>query len=265
MGTALGPDHVTSPQRTGLVTRRDPHDSPRPGLVRAHSVRWSESGGAHVLVVDPLVAGDDLRIGMASRGVFVTAVDSASDALVEFGRSNPVAVIVSTTAVGLAPVRFVETVRRFGSPIIIAVLDEHGVDQRGVEELRLAGATAVVRRPYGAEAVWNLLQNSNDGLDDYTQVAFGPIALDSRAFTVRVQGKRIDDLPLKEFEVLRALMLRAPEIVSNDDLRLSVWGGEGGRIQDNTLSVHITRLRNRLQGVARIRRIRGRGYSLTLD
>ena len=37
-------------------------------------------------------------------------------------------------------------------------------------------------------------------------VSFGPIELDARTFTVRVRGERIQDLPLKEFELLRALM-----------------------------------------------------------
>ena len=80
-----------------------------------------------------------------------------------------------------------------------------------------------------------------------------------------MRGERIQDLPLKEFELLRALMFHAPEIMSNDELRVSLWGTEGTQILDNTLAVHVARLRNRLQGIARIRRIRGRGYALTLD
>ena len=96
-------------------------------------------------------------------------------------------------------------------------------------------------------------------------MSFGPIELDARAFTVRVRRRADPDLPLKEFELLRVLMCRAPEIMSNDELRVLLWGPDGTQILDNTLAVHVARLRNRLQGIARIRRIRRRGYSLTLD
>jgi hypothetical protein len=41
---------------------------------------------------------------------------------------------------------------------------------------------------------------------------------------VRINGQRIDDLPLKEFEFLRALLCRAPEVMSNSELRLSLRG-----------------------------------------
>ena len=79
-----------------------------------------------------------------------------------------------------------------------------------------------------------------------------------------INGERIGDLPLKEFELLRALMLRAPEIVTDDELREALWGSEGLRPSGNTIAMHVTRLRHRLGDVADVRRIRGRGYSLTV-
>ena len=232
----------------------------------------AEATGAHLLVVDPVVEADDLTSFMAGRGVRVTAVGSTLDALVEFGRTRAAAVVVAPDATGPAPAEFVQAIRRFGSPYVIAVVDP-AQDRRGPGPV-LDGC-GVLERPYDAATVWHLLQGSGqalDGLalgehaeDDQALVSFGPIELDTRAFTVRVRGERIHDLPLKEFELLRVLMCRAPEIMSNDELRLSLWGKEGNRILDNTLAVHVARLRNRLQGIARIRRIRGRGYALTLD
>ena len=58
-------------------------------------------------------------------------------------------------------------------------------------------------------------------------------------------------------------MQRAPEIVSDEDLAMALWGTHRtGR--DNSMSVHVGRLRTRLEGIADIRRIRGRGYALAL-
>ena len=184
------------------------------------------------------------------------------DGLVAFGRTNASAVVVAPDAPGLAVVEFVQAIRRFGAPYVIAVADP-ARDGNGIEPL--PDDCGVVERPYDAASVWDLLQSSGHSLDEHAVVAFGPIELDARTFTVRVRGERIQDLPLKEFELLRALMFHAPEIMSNDELRVSLWGTEGTQILDNTLAVHVARLRNRLQGIARIRRIRGRGYALTLD
>ncbi len=137
--------------------------------------------------------------------------------------------------------------------------------QAGLGALMLAGVRAAVERPYAASTIWDLLQGSAHALDDYACVTFGPIELDARAYTVRLHGQRIPDLPLKEFEMLRALLYRAPEVLTNEELRASVWHSEGALPRNNTLAVFAGRLRTRLQGVATIRRVRGRGYSLTLE
>ena len=130
----------------------------------------------------------------------------------------------------------------------------------------LAGVSAVVERPYAAATLWDLLQGSSQALDDHARVSFGPIELDAGAYTVRLHGERIrPDLPLKEFEMLRALLYRAPGVLTNEELRASVWGSQGALPRNNTLAVFAGRLRHRLEGVATIRRVRGRGYSLTLE
>ena len=75
----------------------------------------------------------------------------------------------------------------------------------------LAGVGAAVTRPYTAETVWDVLQQASPALDGHARVTFGPIELDARAYAVRVNGERIADLLLKEFEVLRTLMYHAPK------------------------------------------------------
>ena len=102
-------------------------------------------------------------------------------------------------------------------------------------------------------------------VSEHARVEVGPIELDASAFTVRVNGQRIADLPLKEFELLRELMLHSPGLVTDDELGEALWGASGRRPGGNTIAMHVTRLRARLGPVAVVRRIRGRGYSLTVD
>lgn len=61
-------------------------------------------------------------------------------------------------------------------------------------------------------------------LDDHARVVFEPIVLDAGAYTVRVHGNRISDRHLEKFELLRTLMYRAPEVLTDDELRAALWG-----------------------------------------
>jgi DNA-binding response OmpR family regulator len=229
--------------------------------VRTYLHRWAETAGAHLLVVDPDSAPDTLSDAMAARGVHVTWARSTIDGLIEFGRLDPQAVVVAPHAPGLAAEDFVAAMMRHGTPYVVAALEHARAGD--VAGLMLAGASAVVTRPYSPAQLWELLNRSPRALDEHARVRVGDIELDASAYTVTIQGHRIADLPLKEFELLRTLMLRAPGVVTDDELRAALWGSKAQRPTGNTIAMHVTRLRNRLHGAADVRRIRGRGYSLT--
>lgn len=225
-------------------------------------MRWAETAGARLLVVDPEDDSEGLTEAMAGHGVHVNWVRSTIDGLVEFGRLDPHAVVISPDAEGVAPTDFVTTIRRHGSPFIVAGLRHEEAGDVG--PLMLAGASAVATRPYSGDLLWDLLYRSRS-LDEHVRITVGPIDLDASAYAVWIDGARIADLPLKEFELLRALMLRAPGVITDNELRDALWGSEGIRPSGNTIAMHVTRLRHRLGAAADVRRIRGRGYSLSVD
>lgn len=251
------------PLRSGRGPLRPvPDQSSREGALRTYVRRWAVAAGAQLLVVDPAEDKDDLTQAMAVRGVNVTWVGSTVDGLIEFGRVDPHAVVVAPEAPGAVPAtEFVEAIGRHGSPYVIAAVD-HG-RAGDVSELMLAGAQAVVPKPYTPGHLWELLHRSAKDLEDHARVTVGRIELDAGAYRVTIDGCRIADLPLKEFELLRALMLRAPDVVTDDELREELWGADAAR-SGNTIAMHATRLRARLGDAAVVRRIRGRGYSLTV-
>ena len=223
---------------------------------------------ARLLVVDPVVArggvdspADALTTELAWRGVHVTAVASTIDGLVELGRGHPAAVIVAPDAPGIPPAEFVRAVRRYGTPFVIAVLDQPDGGNAG--ELIVAGGSAAIERPYTSSDVWNILEGAIPTFHASARLVLGPLELDARAYSVKINGARIQDLPRKEFELLRTLMRRSPDVLDDQEIRRELWGG--GQLNGNTVAVHVARLRHRLQGVVRIRRIRGRGYSMALD
>jgi two-component system response regulator RegX3 len=93
-------------------------------------------------------------------------------------------------------------------------------------------------------------------------VTVGDLRLDPDRHEVTLRGEPLA-LPLKEFELLHALMEHAGRVLTRDQLMDRVWGhdyvGDG-----KTLDVHIKRLRSRIEddpgNPKRITTIRGLGY-----
>ena len=84
--------------------RRAPVSGPEPRgqAARAYLHRWVESAGARLLVVDPVTDGGALADQMAGHGVHVTWSPTTLDGLVDFGRTDPHAVVVAPDAPGIA-------------------------------------------------------------------------------------------------------------------------------------------------------------------
>ena len=88
----------------------------------------------------------------------------------------------------------------------------------------------------------------------------GNIAVDQRHMQVRRSGETVS-LTLTEYRILLVL-LQHQGIVSRAALLEALWDVDGKFIDDNTLSVHMSRLREKI-GAEHIRTIRGVGYQWT--
>lgn len=128
--------------------------------------------------------------------------------------------------------------------------DDYMVKPFHVEEL-LARLNALVRRASG----WSR-----------PVLECGPIALDTTAQMVSVNGEAVD-LTSYEYKVLEYLMLNAGALVSKADLTEHIYQQDFDR-DSNVLEVFIGRLRRKLDpdGVIKpIETVRGRGYRFALE
>lgn len=72
-------------------------------------------------------------------------------------------------------------------------------------------------------------------------------------------GERTVSLTPTEFSLLQKLIVNKGQILSRDQLQTALWDLDGAFIDDNTLSVHIFRLRDKI-GHDAIETVRGVGY-----
>lgn len=137
--------------------------------------------------------------------------------------------------------------------LFLTALDEEVQIVRGLD----AGGNDYVTKPF---RTMELLSRIRALLrrNEPTPIERQGLSIDLARMSVRRDGKDIYLTPT-EFKILSALIRNAHQIMTRGQLLALIWDAGEQFIDDNTLSVHVSRLREKI-GVARIRTIRGVGY-----
>jgi DNA-binding response OmpR family regulator len=90
-------------------------------------------------------------------------------------------------------------------------------------------------------------------------LSLGDVTLNRETHDVTIDGRSIDDLTAKEFDLLAFFLSNPGSVLSRDVLLDRVWGVEypGGT---RTVDVHVAQLRRKLGRPELIRTLRGSGY-----
>jgi two-component system, OmpR family, response regulator PhoP len=176
---------------------------------------------------------------------------------------------VAIVDLGLPKLPGLELIRRVraqGKSFPILILTARDRWEEKVEGLQ-SGADDYVAKPFHFEEVLARVQAliRRAGGWSTPELVCGPIALDTRSQTVKVNGAPVE-LTTYEYRILEHLMLHAGEVVSKSELNESMYNEEMER-DSNVLEVFIGRLRRKLDPQEQIKPIetmRGRGYRLAL-
>ncbi|SEG91736.1 DNA-binding response regulator, OmpR family, contains REC and winged-helix (wHTH) domain [Nonomuraea solani] len=216
-------------------------------------------GGPELLVADP----DHGLTELAAQGITVVRAVDGPGALLRIGACPPDVLLVSARLPGIDPVTLIESVRRSLAtlPIILGTGPE---DAELAMRALAAGATACVARPYRCKELLTLIHATHIP-GSLPLLRVGDIELDQDAHVVRVAGAAVH-VPLREYELLRYLMRNAGRVVTKHEITRKVWRSEG-KPPNNTIVVHVKRLRRRLGDDERhpaiLLTVRGIGYRIT--
>jgi len=129
------------------------------------------------------------------------------------------------------------------------------------------GADHYVTKPFHIQILLAkinaLLRRTSNRGNSRDKIATKDFILNVQNSTITKNGKIID-LTKNEYKILRYLMENRGKIVAREDIMECLWESESF-IDDNTLSVNITRLRSKLEELALkdlIETKRGQGYRL---
>ncbi len=219
-----------------------------------------------LVVEDEAALREALQRDLAAAGFTVDVAADGEEGLFA-GIEYPIDVAVID--LGLPKLSGLDVIRRLRAkdkrfPILILTARDRWQDK--VEGLD-AGADDYVAKPFHFEEVLARLQAllRRSGGWASANLVCGPVALDTRAQTVSVDGQPVE-LTTFEYRILEHLMLKAGEVISKTDLTEQLYEQDFER-DSNVIEVFIGRLRRKLDPDDRIKPIetlRGRGYRFAL-
>jgi two-component system, OmpR family, response regulator NblR len=176
---------------------------------------------------------------------------------------QPAMIILDRLLSAEAGVTLCRRLRSRGSRVYIILL----ISQETLEE-RLAcleaGADDYFLKPYNSQNFLKLIRFYLQPVETVAeQLLFGDLVLDLASRRLSYKNKNIE-LTMKEFELLRYLMIHPKEVVSREQILENVWGDDF-QGESNVIEVYIRYLRLKMEAGGQkrlIHTVRGVGYVL---
>lgn len=209
-----------------------------------------------LVVEDDIFLRDGLCEMLRKDGYDVTTAEDCESAKVLFKQINPELLILDVMLPDGNGFDLCTYFRGLDSDVPILFLTACDAEVQIVRGLD-AGADDYVTKPFKLlellSRIRALLRRSKSTV--YTSEG---ISVDMSNMTVKKGGETLLLTPT-EFHILSSLVRNAGVIVTRNVLLENIWDSDGSFIDDNTLSVHMSRLREKI-GAEHITTVRGIGY-----
>lgn len=198
-------------------------------------------------------------------GVSAAYVSSAEEAHAALASRKPKLVLLDVNLPGLSGFEFCRRLRRERGDIPIVFVSARTAEDDQILALSLGGDDYIAK-PYSLAVLLAKIRRmldrlSSSGPPEPAVYDDGWLLIDPGSARVRVGGRDVS-LAALEFKLLEYLVANRGRVVEKRELFRQVWGG--AVTGDGTLSVHIRRLRTRIERdpdrPRYIRTVWGRGY-----
>ncbi|MBQ3964927.1 MAG: response regulator transcription factor [Firmicutes bacterium] len=223
-----------------------------------------------------LIAEDDrdiielLALYLGGEGFEILAAENGKDALAIAQKEDISAALVDIMMPVMNGFEFIKQLRTF-SQIPVIVLSARDLDQDRILGLNI-GADAYLTKPFNplevvayVKSAIRRWENSKVRVEeDAGKVVIGELELDQERFTLRKNGVPVQ-LTSSELKII-AKMMKAPERVFTKAQLYECINGEFYNSDDNTMMVHISNLRAKIEDDPShpryIKTVRGLGYKI---
>jgi DNA-binding response OmpR family regulator len=201
-----------------------------------------------------LVVEDDAHISemlcelLALHGYETTAAYSGTEALLLLPGGGFSLVLLDLMLPGKTGEQVLAEIRKSSNMPVIVLTAR--TDKETTVRLLRDGADDYIGKPFdNNELLARIALRLRNAPEAATgQLSFKGLVLDMDGYDAVYKGQKAN-LSKREFEILKLMMSRPGKVFSKDNLYESVWGGEFLG-DDNTVNVHISKLRGKLNAVA---------------
>ncbi|WP_305133067.1 response regulator transcription factor [Thomasclavelia cocleata] len=218
-----------------------------------------------LIVEDDEKLRNELEIFLSHQGYQAECLKKFDNTIHDILEINPNLILLDINLPGVDGEYICKEIRKQSDMGIIAVTSR----DNELDELVSInyGADHYITKPFNIHIllakVNSLLRRTNSNSEPKNKIDAKDFILNISNSTI-IKGDRIIDLTKNEYKILKYLIENRNKIVSREDIMDCLWENESF-IDDNTLSVNITRLRSKLEELGLkdiIETKRGQGYIL---
>ena len=217
-----------------------------------------------LIVEDDEKLRDELAIFLTNNGYEVTSIKEFNNTIADILNSKSDLILLDINLPEIDGEYVCKEIRKVSNiPIIIITSRDNEID----ELLSINyGADHYVTKPFNIQIllakISSLLRRTSFG-NNIEKIDAKDFILNISKSLIEKDGKEIE-LTKNEFKILKYLVQKRDKIVSREEIMDYLWESESF-IDDNTLTVNITRLRNKLEELSLDKLLqtkRGQGYML---
>lgn len=141
--------------------------------------------------------------------------------------------------------------------IFVTIVDEEGKILHAFEN----GAADYITKPFRLrELLARVKRTLNTGAAGHSSfMAIGNATIDTASAKVWIDGSQVD-LTALEYRLLLTFAANRGQLLTRTQILEGIWDWGGNFVEDNTLTVYVKRLREKLGDAVNIETIRGIGY-----
>lgn len=202
-----------------------------------------------LVVEDDHQIQQELVLMLQRNGFEAQALTSFESVPQQIVAAHPDLVLLDLNLPGIDGQQICREVRQLSNvPIIVVTSRNTDLDELMVLSL---GADDFIAKPYNTQIllmhITSVLRRANSDVTTGTKLSHGGVTLDSSSCKVSANQKSVE-LTKNELRILSLLMQNAGTVVSRQRIQEELWQSDEF-VDDNTLTVNISHLRNTLASI----------------
>ena len=217
------------------------------------------------VVEDEVKIQKDLKLLLENANYEVKIIETFQNVALQIVQCNPDLILLDLVLPNESGISVCKQIREISKiPIIFVTSKNSSMDEL---ECMTLGGDDFIAKPYEPLVllahIAAVLKRSSSQTEKVLR--YKNVELDILTATISYQNKKVE-LSKNELHILMYLFYHSEQIVTRDELMDNLWGN-GNFIDDNTLSINVSRIRQKLKGINLENFIitkRGLGYQLFL-